>query len=462
MSEFLAVLVDYAWGLPLLVLLMGGGIGLVVHSRFLPLTGFLHAFKIVSGKFHHGQKPAIGQISHFQALSNALAATIGMGNIAGVAVAISQGGPGAIFWMWVAGLIGMNTKFYECTLALLYRGKDYKGEIQGGPMYVIEEALKNKLGGLSKILAYFFAICGLIGTLCLFQVNQLSAYVVDQFFSAHAENFQFNVKMAVGIFSASLVLWTLLGGLKRLSNFTAKMVPAMCLLYVISCIYILFFNIENVPVMLKLIFTEAVGWDSVAGGISGEVIRRVLNIGIKRAAFSNEAGVGTAPMAHSNTKTSEPVSEGYVAMLGPFLDTIVVCTLTALVILVSLSPAEMKDADGIVMTTRAFENALPGIGSYFLGAAVLLFSLSTMMGYSNYNQKCWDFVFRGKFIFNDTFFKIWFCATILFGAISAGDDVVNILDIGFAFMAIPNMLATIILAPKIKAALLEYNQKFLK
>lgn len=458
-DQSLAVIVDYAWGLPLVILLTGGGIALVVHSGFLPLTGFLHAFKIVTGKFHHkDQEKAEGQISHFQALSNALAATIGLGNIAGVAVAISQGGAGAIFWMWMAGLIGMNTKFYECTLALLYRGKDYKGNVQGGPMYVIQNALPKKFG----FLGMMFAICGLIGTLCLFQVNQLSAYVVDQFYSKSPADGQFQVKLAVGLISAAIVYWTLLGGLKRLSNLTSKLVPGMCLLYILSCLYIIIYNAGAIPAVFNQIFTEAFGWTAAAGGFSGEIIRRVLNIGIKRAAFSNEAGVGTAPMAHSNTKTNEPISEGYVAMLGPFLDTIIVCTMTALVILVSLSPAQRAGTDGIVMTTRAFEAALPGFGSYFLGAAVLLFSLSTMMGYSNYNLKCWDFTFKGKAFFNDKFFNFVFCLTIVIGAISAGNIIINLLDIGFAFMAIPNMIATIILAPKVKEALLIYNNKYLK
>lgn len=458
-DQFLAVLVDYAWGLPLVILLTGGGLALVIHSGFLPLTGFLHAFRIVIGKFHHeGEDKADGQISHFQALSNALAATIGLGNIAGVAVAISQGGAGAIFWMWIAGLVGMNTKFYECTLALLYRGKDYKGNVQGGPMYVIQNALPKNL----RFLGFMFAICGLIGTLCLFQVNQLSAYVVDQFFASTPETGQFQVKLGIGIACAALVYWTLLGGLKRLSELTSKMVPGMCLLYIISCIYIIAFNIGEIPGVFSQIFTEAFGWNAAAGGFSGEVIRRVLNIGIKRAAFSNEAGVGTAPMAHSNTKTNEPISEGYVAMLGPFLDTIVVCTMTALVILVSLTPAQQAGVDGVVMTTRAFEAALPGFGNYFLGAAVLLFSISTMMGYSNYNLKCYDFAFRGKAFFKDSFFNFAFCITIIIGAISAGNIVINLLDIGFAFMAIPNMIATLILAPKVKAALLEYNKKYLK
>ncbi|MFK8139255.1 MAG: alanine/glycine:cation symporter family protein [Bdellovibrionales bacterium] len=457
-SDFLAVVVDYAWGLPLVVLLMGGGLILLVHGQFLPLSGFSHAFRLVSGKFHHGKKKAVGQITHFQALSNALAATIGLGNIAGVAVAIAQGGPGAIFWMWIAGVVGMNTKFYECALSVMYRGTNYKGEIQGGPMYAIKNALPKNV----HFLAYFFAVCGMIGTLSLFQVNQLSAYVVDQFYQDAADGTQFNAKIVVGILCAGICFWTLQGGLKRLSNFTSRLVPGMCLLYVVSCLVIIFINFDAVPGVFVEIFRQAFGLDAAAGGAMGAIIMEVMKTGVKRAAFSNEAGVGTAPMAHSNTKTSEPISEGYVAMLGPFLDTIIVCTLTALVILVSLSPEQMANTTGIVMTTRAFELALPGFGAYFLGAAIILFSISTMVGYSNYNLKCWDFLFKGARLLKDKSFNIFYCATIILGAVSAADDIVNILDIGFAFMAIPNMIATIWLAPKVKNALGLYVKEYLK
>ena len=447
-SEFLSVLVDYAWGLPLVVLLMGGGFVLLAYSRFLPLTGMKRAFALVGGQFHHeGEKRAEGQISHFQALMNALAATIGLGNIAGVAVAISQGGPGAVFWMWVAALIGMNTKFFECTLSVMYRGKDYAGEVQGGPMYVIEKALPKKVG----FLAIFFAVCGLIGTQALFQVNQLSAYMNDQYEVS---------TLVVGIASAAFVYVVISGGVRRLAMVSASLVPFMCFFYVVISMYVLLSNSPKILPLLGSIFYEAFSGQAVAGGVMGAGIIHVLKIGVKRAAFSNEAGVGTAPMAHGNVKTNEPVSEGLVAMLGPFFDTIVVCTMTALVLLISMPEGGWGDASGIVLTTQAFESLLPGFGTHFLGLAVLLFSVTTMIGMANYNQKCWDFLFRGRWGMGKRAFSIVFCSCLVMGAVSEMNDVVNLLDIGYAFMAIPNMIATIWLAPKVVPALRDYFKRY--
>ena len=447
-SQFLAVLVDYAWGLPLVILLIGGGSYLLLVSRFIPLTGMKRALHLVLGKYHHDNDArGKGQISHFQALCNALAATVGLGNIAGVAVAISQGGPGAIFWMWVAALIGMNTKFFECSLSVMFRGEDYRGEVQGGPMYVIEKALPSSM----KFLAIFFALCGLVGTMALFQVNQLSSYV-------HAE---YGVApILVGLASAIFVGYVLWGGVRRLAHVTSYLVPAMCLFYVICGLVILVINSEKVPYVLSRIFTEAFTGSAAFGGAVGVGLIQVLKIGVKRAAFSNEAGVGTAPMAHGNVKTAEPISEGLVAMLGPFLDTIIVCTITALVILTSLTPEAMSGSSGILLTTKAFEAALPGFGKHFLGLAILLFSVTTMIGMANYNEKCWNFLFKGRSGFGETTFIIVFCLTLIIGSIATQDDVVNLLDSGYALMAVPNMIATVILAPKVKKAFVEYRKKY--
>ena len=448
-SEILSVIVDYTWGLPLVLLLMGGGAYLLFVSRFLPLLGFKHALALVLGKYKHkDENKAEGQISHFQGLTNALAATIGLGNIAGVAVAISQGGPGAIFWMWVAALIGMNTKFFECSLAVMFRGQNYLGEVHGGPMFVIEKALPKAF----RPLAVMFAVCGLVGTMALFQTNQLSAYMLDQYETP---------KLATGLVSAVFVAVVLLGGIKRISTVTSKLVPLMCILYVFCCLAIIFINFGKVPGVFASIFTEAFTGRSAFGAAAGIGVIQILKIGVKRAGFSNEAGIGTAPMAHSNVKTNEPISEGFVAMLGPFMDTIIVCTMTALAILTSLDYRELGDMTGIVMTTKAFEVSLPGIGTHLLGLAILLFSFSTMIGMANYNEKCWNYVFKGKFIFNRYVFIFWFCLTLVYGAISAPTDVINILDIGYGFMAIPNMFATIYLAKKVKKRLQDYMLAYL-
>lgn len=447
MSEFLATVVDYAWGLPLVFLLVGGGLILLAHSKFVPLLGLRHAVRMVTGKFsHEDESKAEGQISHFQALTNALAATIGLGNIAGVAVAITQGGAGAIFWMWVAAFIGANTKFFECTLSVMYRGKDYRGEVQGGPMYVIENALP----AVFKPLAYMFAVCGLVGTMALFQINQLTAYTHSQYDLP---------KMAVGIVCAIFIGIVLMGGIKRIAKTTASLVPVMCVFYVLVTLVILILNFEQIPGLFGSIFSEAFTGRAALGGAMGMGVIEILKVGVKRAAFSNEAGVGTAPMAHSNVKTTEPVSEGYVAMLGPFLDTVIVCTMTALVILLNIDVIDTTQT-GILLTTQAFEASLPGFGTHFLGVAIFLFSITTMVGMANYNEKCWNYLFKGKFIFNQFGFIAFFCGALILGSVSAVDDVVNILDIGYAFMAIPNMLATLLLAKKVKSALKVYNAKY--
>lgn len=448
-SDFLAQTVDFVWGIYFVWFLLLGGFVLLVMSRFLPLKGFVHAIKLVTGKFHHTEdEKAEGQITHFQALSNALAATIGLGNISGVAVAITQGGPGAVFWMWVAALIGMNTKFFECTLSMLYRGHDYRGEVQGGPMYVIQNAMPKAFFPL----AIMFAVCGLIGTQAMFQTNQVAVFVGQQY----------NVSSQwVGIVSALSVAYILFGGLKRIANFTSRMVPSMCLLYIACSLIIIFTNIEFVIPVLKSIFEHAFTGEAAVGGAAGVAVREVMKIGVKRAAFSNEAGMGTAPMAHGNAKTSEPISEGLVASIGPFIDTIVVCTMTAIVILVSGMAENAEGVEGIALTTRAFQSGLGAWGVHALGLAILMFSASTMVGMANYNQKCWDFLFRGRGIFKYRLsFVIFFCFMLYLGAVSDLPDVINLLDIGFALMALPNMLATIYLSKKVVIKLREYFNKY--
>lgn len=448
-SEFLVVLVDLAWGTPLVILLLGGGAVLITYSKFINLRGFFHAFKLISGKFRHkGDEKAEGQISHFQALTNALSATIGMGNIAGVAVALTQGGPGAIFWMWLAGLVGMNTKFFECTLSLLFRGRDHEGEVQGGPMYTIVKALPKQvhfLGGL-------FAIFGMVGTLALYNSNQVTAYM--------AENYGVP-KLGLGIAMAVFVAYVMLGGVKRIAGWTSKIVPSMCLVYVIACLGILFLNIEKIPSMFMLIFSDAFTGKALFGGAAGSGIMMVFRIGIKRAAFSNEAGIGTAPMAHGNAHTSEPVAEGLVAMVGPFLDTIVVCTMTALAILISVPDYASLDLSGVLLTGKAFESTYGGLGTHLLGIAVFLFSFSTIIGTANYNKKCWDFLFKGHKLFRKHTFVVFYAITVIVGSVNAPGDMINVMDIAFAFMAVPNMIATLWLAPHVKRAMDEYFKTYL-
>lgn len=444
-SKLLSQSANFVWGLPLIILLIGGGLVLLWHSRLLPLFYFKTAIDLIRGKKGHTDH-AEGQISHFQALTNALSATVGMGNIAGVAVAIYHGGPGALFWMWVSAFIGMNTKFYECALSVKYRGKDYQGEVQGGPMYV----MRDKLGNYGKYMAIFFATCGLIGTLSLFQVNQLTGYL---------HTYYQTPKILVGVILAAIMAFVLQGGIKRMGKLSSILVPLMSVFYFIVGSYIIIQNYHLVPTIFEEIITQAFGIKALTGGGIGIAFIQVFKIGIKRAAFSNEAGVGTAPMAHSNAKTSEPIDEGLVAMLGPFLDTIIICTVTAFVILIGLKKADIEMSAGIILTTKAFESALPGFGRHFLGLAILLFSTTTIIGMANYNQKCWNYLFKGRKFLGATSFKVYYLATLVIASVVAQGDVVNLIDLAGGLMAFPNMITTIYFAKEITKDFKEKTKK---
>ena len=447
MTNLLSTISDFIWGLPLLLFLLTANIILIFYSKLIPLRGIKHSILLILGKFHtQDDEKDDGQISHFQALCNALAATIGLGNISGVAVAIYQGGAGAVFWMWVAAFLGMNTKFFECTLAVMYRGKDHTGQVQGGPMYYICEGMGSKF----KILALAFSIFGLIGTIAIFQTNQMAAFL--------EKGYGVN-KGITGIVFGIVVAYILLGGLKRISDYTSKLVPTMSVLYFILCSVILIMNIDSVPNVFISIFTEAFSAKSATGGAMGYGIMHIIQTGVKRAAFSNEAGVGTAPMAHGNAKTKEPISEGYVAMIGPFVDTIIVCTLTALVILVS-KQSEFVELNGINLTTHAFTSNLGEVGRHLLGIIIFMFSFSTMIGMANYNQKCWDFLFKGKFGLNEKMFIAFYSISLILSAIVEMNSIVSLIDICYGLMAVPNIIATVFLAKKVKAALENYNSKY--
>jgi len=394
-----------------------------------------HSIDILRGKFDNPDDP--GEISHFQALSSALSATIGMGNIAGVAIAVSIGGPGAIFWMWVAGLVGMSTKYFTCTLATLYRKKDERGIDQGGPMYFIEVGL----GRYFKPLAIMFAVVGMIGCLAMFQVNQLSGLLSNDWGIP---------RFGTGIVCMLIVGIVIIGGIVRVGLVTSKVVPAMFVLYFISALYVILSNISAVPGILSSIVTSAFGGQAIIGGGTAVAFRQVLITGIRRAAFSNEAGLGTAPMAHGAAKTDEPVREGLIAMLGPFLDTNIVCTMTALVILSTGVPAA---EDGVVMTVNAFEHAMPGLGRYILTLVIILFSVSTMISYSYYSLKCSRYLFGYRF---GSKYVYVYIASMFFGAIWSQDIVLNLLDTMFATMAIPTLIGALLLSRKVVKATREY------
>jgi len=431
--------VDQAWGKPLLALLVGGGMLLLLYSRLLPFFGARHALDIVRGKFDDPDDP--GEISHFQALATALSSTIGMGNIGGVAIAISQGGAGAVFWMWVAALVGMATKFFTCTLAIMYRGPDSEGRLQGGPMYF----LRHGLGRWGEPLAIMFSVCGMVGCLAMFQTNQLAEAFVEvvgpnDTVSPTAVS---HITGAVCVVLAAIVI---LGGVKRIANVASRLVPTMCLLYFGSALVIVVLHIDAVPGVFAHIFRDAFGTSAVVGGAAGYAFMRVIQVGVKRAAFSNEAGIGTAPMAHGAAKTKEPVREGLVAMVGPFIDTIVVCSLTAFIILVSGVWKGEGEVSGVGLTLQAFDTTLGPAGKMLLLVIIAMFALSTMFGYSYYGRKCFAFLFG---VGPSRYYNILFVGSLYLGAIWQADLVVNLLDTAFALMAFPTMIGTLIMSPRV-------------
>ena len=440
-SEF----ASFVWGLPLLALLVGGGIYFLIISKFIPFRYFGHAIQVLRGQYDDPNDP--GQINHFQALTTALSATVGMGNIAGVAVAITIGGPGAVFWMWVSGIIGMCTKFFTCTLSIMYRGKDSNGELQGGPMYFITEGL----GQSWKPLAIFFSIAGLVGALPVFNVNQLTQAVTDILLVPNGIQTGFSSNLIIGITLLTITSIVVLGGIQRISNIASKLVPSMVLLYFIAVITILVIHAEEVPKYISLIFTDAFAADYYKIDSNGDkpliggVLGALIILGIRRGAFSNEAGVGTAPMAHGAAKTSEPIREGLVAMLGPFIDTIIVCTLTALAILVT-GVWQSSDSNGVSLTASAFSEAMPGYGRYILLLCISIFSISSLLSYAYYGSKCMSFLFGAH---RSYLYNYIYLLSILVGAVTSLDLILNLIDGFFALMAIPTMIASIALAPKV-------------
>ncbi len=348
-------LANFLWGTPILIVLIGGGLFFLFYSELTPIRYFKHAIQIVRGKYDDPHE--VGHINHLQALSTALAATVGMGNISGVAVAITMGGPGAIFWMWVSAIIGVSTKFFTGTLAVMFRGKDSDGQTQGGPMYYITEGLGKKW----KPIALFFAFSGMFAVLPVFQANQLTQIIRDGVLIPNGVDAGFGTNLATGLLIFAIMSIVIFGGIKRIGQVTSKLVPMMVLIYIVSVLYIIFKNIDHVLPAFQLIFEDAFSANSALGGAVGALIIT----GVRRAAFSNEAGIGTAPMAHGAAKTNEPVREGLVAMLGPIIDTLIVCTFTALAIMVT-GVWQNTSADGITLTSLAFEQAMPGWGTYIL------------------------------------------------------------------------------------------------
>ncbi len=444
-EQSLAAFADWIWGMPLLIILLGGGVFFMLYSRFLPFRYFRHGIHILMGKYDDPDDP--GDINHFQALSSALAATVGMGNISGTAIAIFMGGPGALFWMWVSAFVGIGTKFFTCTLAILYRGRDTQGKLQGGPMYVIREGLSKAW----KPLAFLFALAGLIGPLPIFQANQLTQILRDVIYIPYGmatTQAHFTADFITGLVLAGLVSIVIFGGIKRIGRVASRMVPIMVVLYVGLVLAILALHIHEIPYYLGLIVTDAFTGQAAAGGVIGSVIVT----GIRRGAFSNEAGIGTEALAHGAAKTKEPVREGLVAMLGPAIDTLIVCTMTALAILVT-GVWKTSEANGVTLTLDAFNAAFHGAGSLLLGICVLIFSLSSMLTYSYYGYKCLGFLVGAE---HQHWYNYFYVITIVFGSVASLKAVFSLIDGMFALMAIPTMISSVLLAPKVMEAARDY------
>ncbi len=437
-NNFFAELSNFLWGnFGVANLVIGGGVFFLIYSRLTPFRYFKHAFEILLGK--HDDPDDEGQISHFQALSTALSSTVGIGNIAGVAVAISLGGPGALFWMWISAIVGMATKFFTCSLGIMYRGYDSDNVLQGGPMYVIEQGMGKKF----KFLSYWFSIAGLVGCLSLLQANQLTQIMSDYVVKSFDIEQSFNLNLIIGIIIAILVSSVIFGGLSRIAEVASKIVPFMVMVYLLSGLFIVLSNASSIPAIFSNIFSSAFNGSSVAGGFAGTAI--VISQGFRRAAFSNEAGMGTEVMAIGASKNNQPIKSGLVAMIGPLIDTIIVCTITGLVILLSSEWIE-GTYSGVSLTQKSFSNYLGLAGDYILIFSVATFTLSTMFGYSYYGCKCASYLFGANSKF---YYRIFYVLTLVLGSVLSLDLAVNIVDAMFALMAFPTMISALYLAPNI-------------
>jgi len=444
-SGFETLIVDFSnwiWGPPILIVLLGGGTFFFIHSGFVPITKIGHAIELLKGKYE--DKMAPGEITSKQALMSAIASTVGLGNISGVAIAINMGGPGALFWMWVAAFVGMATKFYTCSLSIMYRGKDSRGVIQGGPMYIIEHGMGKKW----KFLSYIFCVAGVIGLLAVFTSNQLAAVIQAVLLEPETAVETTRNNWIIGIIMMLMTAVVILGGIQRIAEASSKMVPFMVGIYFVSVLVIIVQYFGNIPEVFQLIFIDAFTGNAVMGGAVGSVII----IGARRSLFSNEAGLGTAPMVHGQSKTNEPIREGLIAMLGPFIDTVVVCSLTAFAILLT-GVWQNSENDGVKLTLEAFELGIPVIGKYLLMISALVFALSTMFTYSYYGQKCASYLFGAKVA---GYYNYIYLIMIVVGAVASLDLVVSLVDGMYAVMAFPNMIAALYLAPKVKAAAKDY------
>ena len=437
MADFIINLSNLICGYPLFVWLIGGGLFLFCRSKAVPVRRIGAAVRSLRTR-HEGA----GQISSFQALMSAISATVGMGNIAGVAIALVVGGPGAIFWMWVSALLGMATKFFEGTLTIMYKGWNDKGEVRGGPMYVITEGL----GKRYRPLAVMFACAGLIGCLAVMQANQFVEAATTVFIPAAAGNAW--VRFAIGLVMTAIVASVVLGGITRISKVASRVVPAMVSLYFLLVLAVIVMNWRELPRVFASIFEGAFSLKAGLGALAGVALT-----GARRAMLVNEAGVGTAMMMHGASRNAEPVREGFVAMLGPAIDSGLVCTLTSIPIIIA-DCYHVEGVKGLAIAMQAYDTLIPVAGKYLLMVPVIFFAFSTMFSYSYYGRLCSEWLFgKDKARYYDWFYL----AMILVASVITLDVAVSIMDMAFALMSVPTMFAVFKLSPKVVKALKDYH-----
>ncbi len=444
---------EYVGGYLLLALLLPTGIYFAIKFRFLHIRKFWHSFAILAGRY--SKKDDKGDVNHFKALTTALSATVGTGNIVGVALAIHWGGPGAIFWMWVTGFFGMMLKMVECTLALKFRKFNADGTVSGGPMYYMENGLKDKLGKHAKTLAIIFAAAAVtcsLGTGNMAQSNSMTDVL----------NTSYNFPQWIsGLVITSFVLLIIVGGLKRIAEVTSRLVPFMAVVYFISAMLVVFINLDQIIPSFLLIFRDAFTGTAAAGGFVGSAFILTLTMGVRRGLFSNEAGQGSAAMAHAAARTPHPIREGLVASVEPFIDTLFICTLTAIVII--MTGAWQSGVEGVGMTVVAFETGLGGINLGFLAPHIiaiglLLFAFSTIISWSYYGSRGAQYLFGEKAIKPYYYLYGLF---VFFGSVWGLDLVWSFVDMVITFMTIPNLIAILLLAPVMKKEIDNYfNKKY--
>jgi AGCS family alanine or glycine:cation symporter len=433
--EFINTLVNQlngvVWGPPMLVMILGTGLFLMLRLNFMPLSKIGAGFKLMWQGRQKGDAES-GEISPFQALMTCLAATVGTGNIAGVATAIFLGGPGALFWMWCTALVGMATKYSEVVLAVHYREKDKNGEHVGGPMYAIKNGLGKKWLWLGTAFAIFGGLAG-FGIGNMVQVNSM----------ASALHTTFNIPLWVtGVVTMLFVGMVILGGIKRIGKVAATLVPFMCVAYIIAAMVVLVVNAAEIPAAFEMIFTYAFTPIAATGGFAGAAVMAAIRFGVARGIFSNEAGLGTAGIAQAAGTTSSPVRSGMIGMLGTFIDTIIICSMTGLAIITS--GVWTSGASGAALSAAAFEQAMPGVGGYILTLALVVFAFTTILGWSYFGEKCWEYMVGTQAILP---FRILWVVAVPFGAIAQLDFAWLVADTLNGLMAIPNLLSLLLLSP---------------